>query len=117
MENYVINFIINDNRKFVDLVRLFETAFSNNLTVKNDKGRLIATFTNDEFTVSFIDKYDDLSDELCDENYILELNFTSYQPDILIDKIKSILLSSNISFLKGICFNLENSDKSFFEFY
>ena len=117
MKDYIVDFIINDCREFRNLIGILEGVFLTSFHLKNDKGRLIATSKTNEFSISFIDKYDDLSEELTDENYILELKTINSNPNIAIDKIRTILLTHNISYLKGICFSPEDPDGSFFEFF
>lgn len=84
---------------FKDLLSKIEKSFNVSTICKNQDGRLIAESMLEDYSISIIDRYDDLADFLCDKNHTLEFtikydnlfNFEIHEKrilELLKDKIK-----------------------------
>ena len=76
MEEKKINIVLLEDIPFNELIIKLEKVFNTSLPYKNEKGRLIGRSEIDDFKISVIDRYDDLSEILCDEHHTLEITIT-----------------------------------------
>ena len=119
MNRYILSITINGYEDFTLLVEDISSCFNLSLTIKNDEGRLVARSESAEFKVEVIDKYDDLSNKLSDDNYVLDIYKNSYNIEQFIEKIKLTLNRGRVFWNKGVCISLNETDlnKNTFDFY
>ena len=105
----ILSIVLTDNISFEDITNKIAFAFNIKLQTVNDDGRLLSVGETEKYKVIVIDKYDDLSDLLCDENHVLDIEMYKdiYQEkEILEEEIKeeiiSILKYNKISWERGI---------------
>lgn len=105
----ILSIVLTDNISFEDITNKIAFAFDIKLQTVNDDGRLLSVGETEKYKVIVIDKYDDLSDLLCDENHVLDIEVYKdiYQEkEILEEEIKeeiiSILKYNKISWERGI---------------
>ncbi|MCD9583248.1 hypothetical protein [Tenacibaculum maritimum] len=67
-----LSIILLEDMPFNELLIKMEKLFSTSFSYKNQDGRLIAKGKINEYSISVIDRYDDLDDSLCDETHILD---------------------------------------------
>lgn len=111
--------MINNYENFMSLVKDISLCFDLNLMVENDEGRLIAKSALGKFRVEVIDRYDDLSDELSDDNYVLDVYHDCNNIHQFIEIIKTKLNEGGVFWIKGVCISLNEMDlnKNTFDFY
>ena len=101
----ILSIVLTDNISFEDITNKISFAFNIKLQTVNDDGRLLSVGETEKYKVIVIDKYDDLSDLLCDENHVLDIEVYKdiYQEkEILEEEIISILKYNKISWERGI---------------
>ena len=101
----ILSIVLTDNISFEDITNKIAFAFNIKLQTVNDDGRLLSVGETEKYKVIVIDKYDDLSDLLCDENHVLDIEVYKdiYQEkEILEEEILSILKYNKISWERGI---------------
>jgi hypothetical protein len=97
MDTKYLTIVLLENIRFEELITKIERVFHISLPFKNEKGRLVAKVETKYFTIKVIDRYDDLSELLCDEHHILELTFQHNFPLDYVENenhIKKILKNS-----------------------
>ncbi|MBD2786197.1 hypothetical protein ID858_15830 [Xenorhabdus sp. DI] len=98
-----LGIVLDVNSSFEDLVYKVSQAFNISLSIKDDKGRYIATGNLTKYKITVVDKEDRQSELLCDEHYTLELDMENendnyeYESEIL-----NILFEANIKWIKGV---------------
>jgi hypothetical protein len=105
MKKRHLKIVLSEDLPFKELVPKIEGAFGIPLPYENKKGRLIAEGGMKDYKVSLVDRIDDLSAELCDENHVLEI-IVDQEPAIDMEKIeqdvKARLLKENVLWQSGI---------------
>ncbi|EOV9632274.1 hypothetical protein ACN5LM_003841 [Cronobacter dublinensis] len=94
----VLSFVLDGDYLFDEIVIKFSELVKKRFSIKDDEGRYIAIADVGIYTVSIIDKFDRLSDCLCDDNCVFEVLI---EDDDLFDckfetDIKNILANGNI---------------------
>lgn len=106
MEYYkILSIVLTDDISFEDITNKIAIAFNIKLQTVNDDGRLLSVGETEKYKVIVIDRYDDLSDLLCDENYVLDIDLHQeifQEKEILEEEIISILKCNKISWERGI---------------
>ena len=101
MEYYkILSIVLTDDISFEDITNKIAIAFNIKLQTVNDDGRLLSVGETEKYKVIVIDRYDDLSDLLCDENYVLDIDLHQeifQEKEILEEEIISILKCNKIS--------------------
>jgi hypothetical protein len=69
-----LDIVLLEDLLFVDLVKKIEKVFNVSLPYKNKKGRYIAEGQKSRYKIKLIDRFDDLSELLCDDHHILTLS-------------------------------------------
>lgn len=106
MKRKFLDITLKEYTSFEKIKSKVESAFNLLLQCKNQDGRLIAKGTfEDSYIILLIDRYDDLDESLCDEDYVLSIEI---EPENNLDyrEIENIVMSklkfSNIKWEYGI---------------
>ena len=106
MEYYkILSIVLTDDISFEDITNKIAIAFNIKLQTVNDDGRLLSIGETEKYKVIVIDRYDDLSYLLCDENHTLDIKVHKdifQKTKILEEEIISILKCNKISWERGI---------------
>ena len=106
MEYYkILSIVLTDNISFENITNKIAIAFNIKLKTVNDDGRLLSIGETEKYKVIVIDRYDDLSYLLCDENHTLDIEVHKdifQKTKILEEEIISILKCNKISWERGI---------------
>ena len=106
MEYYkILSIILTDNISFENSTNKIAIAFNIKLKTVNDDGRLLSIGETEKYKVIVIDRYDDLSYLLCDENHTLDIKVHKdifQKTENLEEEIISILKCNNILWKRGI---------------
>ena len=106
MEYYkILSIVLTDDISFEDITNKIAIAFNIKLQTVNDDGRLLSVGETEKYKVIVIDRYDDLSYLLCDENHTLDIKVHKdifQKTKILEEEIISILKCNKISWERGI---------------
>ena len=106
MEHYkILSIILTDNISFENITNKIAIAFNIKLKTVNDDGRLLSIGETEKYKVIVIDRYDDLSYLLCDENHTLDIKVHKdifQKTENLEEEIISILKCNNILWKRGI---------------
>ena len=106
MEYYkILSIVLTDNISFENITNKIAIAFNIKLKTVTDDGRLLSIGETEKYKVIVIDRYDDLSYLLCDENHTLYIKVHKdifQKTKILEEEIISILKCNKISWERGI---------------
>lgn len=106
MEYYkILSIVLTDDISFEDITNKIAIAFNIKLQTVNDDGRLLSVGETEKYKVIVIDRYDDLSCLLCDENHSLDIEVHKdicQKTENLEEEIISILKCNNILWKRGI---------------
>lgn len=106
MEYYkILSIVLTDDISFEDITNKIAIAFNIKLQTVNDDGRLLSVGETENYKVIVIDRYDDLSCLLCDENHSLDIEVHKdicQKTENLEEEIISILKCNNILWKRGI---------------
>ena len=106
MEYYkILSIILTDNISFENSTNKIAIALNIKLKTVNDDGRLLSIGETEKYKVIVIDRYDDLSYLLCDENHTLDIKVHKdifQKTENLEEEIISILKCNNILWKRGI---------------
>lgn len=69
----ILSFVLLEDITFKELVNKMSAAFCTQFEFENDEGRLIAIGDLERYKIFIIDKYDDLGEFMCDENYTIDI--------------------------------------------
>ncbi|WP_268848985.1 hypothetical protein [Flavobacterium aestivum] len=75
MNKNKLSIVLLEDISFEELISKIEKVFNTPLPFKNEKGRFVAKSETENFKITVIDRYDDLSEMLCDDYHTLELTF------------------------------------------
>ncbi|MFJ7839567.1 hypothetical protein FC756_09070 [Lysinibacillus mangiferihumi] len=118
MKKY-LSVVLLEDIPFEDLVHKMEKTFGIQLPYNNKKGRNIAEGSTDVYQILIIDRIDELSEVLCDENHTLEIQIN---PNVAFDyeKIESDLKmrfkNNKINWQYGI-WSKTNADEQYRRIY
>ncbi|WP_126225905.1 hypothetical protein [Burkholderia ambifaria] len=113
-----LSVVLLEDIDFEDLIKKIGNAFGVNLLVSDKKGRYVAGWRGEEFSIEVIDRLDRLGDFLSDENHVVDFfikpgNNSNVEFE---GKIKSILKNGGVKWARGV-WSQVNRDDDFREIY
>lgn len=99
-----LSVVLLEDISFLELIGKIEGAFNVNFSVVDKKGRYIAEWSGDDYSVEVIDRVDRLGDFLSDENHVVDI-FIESDKDFNFefeDKIKSIFKGGDIKWERAV---------------
>lgn len=100
-----LDIVLLEDVPFVDLVKKIEKVFNVSLPYENKKGRYIAEGQKGRYKIELIDRFDDLSELLCDEHHVLSLSIhleEEFNYIVIENEIKKLLKNYDIKWKFGI---------------
>lgn len=104
MKTKHLDIVLLEDLPFEDLVKKIEKVFNVSLPYENKKGRYIAEGQKGKYKIELIDRYDDLSELLCDEHHILALSIhfeEEFNYIAIENEIKKLLKNNDIKWKFG----------------
>ncbi|MGE7943680.1 hypothetical protein ACQKNB_16505 [Lysinibacillus xylanilyticus] len=105
MKTKYLDIVLLEDLPFVDLVKKIEKVFNVSLPYENKKGRYIAEGQKGRYKIELIDRFDDLSELLCDEHHVLSLSIhfeEEFNYIVIENEIKKLLKNYDIKWKFGI---------------
>ncbi|MPV67483.1 hypothetical protein [Burkholderia sp. BE17] len=99
-----LSVVLLEDVDFLGLVKKIENAFGARLSVKDKKGRYIADWDGDDFSIEVVDRVDRLGDFLSDENHVVDVFIESDENfnEKFEDKIKSIFKNGGVVWRRAV---------------
>ncbi|HGL6718968.1 hypothetical protein NTJ56_23095 [Burkholderia contaminans] len=113
-----LSVVLLEDVDFLDLVRKIENAFGVRLSVKDKKGRYIADWDGNDFSIEVVDRVDRLGDFLSDENHVVDVFIESDENfnEKFEGKIKSIFRNGGVAWSRAV-WSQVSRDESLREIY
>ncbi|MCR4465331.1 hypothetical protein [Burkholderia sp. SCN-KJ] len=99
-----LSVVLLEDVDFLDLVRKIQNAFGVRLSVKDKKGRYIADWGGNDFSIEVVDRVDRLGDFLSDENHVVDVFIESDENfnEEFEGKIKSIFRNGGVAWSRAV---------------
>lgn len=113
-----LSVVLLEDVDFLDLVRKIENAFGVRLSLKDKKGRYIADWDGNDFSIEVVDRVDRLGDFLSDENHVVDVFIESDENfnEKFEGKIKSIFRNGGVAWSRAV-WSQVSRDESLREIY
>ncbi|RQR33922.1 MULTISPECIES: hypothetical protein [unclassified Burkholderia] len=113
-----LSVVLLEDIDFLGLVEKIENAFGARLSVKDKKGRCIADWDGDDFSIEVVDRVDRLADFLSDGNHIVDVFIESDENfnEKFEGKIKSIFKNGGVAWGRAV-WSQVSRDESLREIY
>lgn len=104
MKKRWLRFVLLEDCSFTDLLTKIAKAFNVELSVEDDEGRYVAKGDFSFYSIELVDRFDRLSDLLCDDKYTFDIIITSddYFNSSFEHSIKKILDKNSIKWERTI---------------
>ncbi|RQZ42276.1 hypothetical protein DIE16_02620 [Burkholderia sp. Bp9090] len=113
-----LSVVLLEDVDFLGLVGKIESAFGVRLSVKDEKGRYIADWDGNDFSIEVVDRVDRLGDFLSDENHVVDVFIESDENfnEKFEGKIKSIFRNGGVAWSRAV-WSQVSRDESLREIY